>query len=141
MKRSPLTRRAPLRRSTTPMRRTKLNPVGKQGRRNSAALDVQTQAFRAVNLYDYCEARFAGCSGRLNLHFAHAYKRDENSPDELIYLVIRACDAPCHAQLDQGTTHAEMARAVLEIILSREPINHPFFKRARALANAAVEMA
>jgi hypothetical protein len=130
MKRTPLTRRTPLRRSTTPMRRTKLNPRGKTGRANGAALDVQTRAFKQAGIL-HCEATWIHhCAGRLEL--AHFKKRSHVlTPDELTFGVARLCSEE-HFKLDVGPKEV-MAERILGIVLNRDATG-PFFKRARALA-------
>jgi hypothetical protein len=117
------------------MRRGKpINPVGPKVRKNQAALAIQTKAFDAVGI-QYCEARLSSrCGGTWPLHFAHSRKRPDCSAEDLLYLVIRCCDSPCHKILDQKMQHAEMEQTVLAIIRNRGPVDDPFFQVARELA-------
>jgi hypothetical protein len=109
-----------------------INPVGKTGRKNQNAVRIQSDAFEQVGIF-WCELDIEhDCDGAL--HFSHSKKKSRGiTEDERIYLVVRQCDNS-HAKLTEGKPDQE--QQILRIILAREPINHPFFRRSREIAQA-----
>lgn len=73
--------------------------------------------FRAMSLYDVCEARLTGC-WNTDLTWAHGRKDRELTMHEREFLVIRAC-TPCHRKMDEDMGHEGMLVFVLGVIERR----------------------
>lgn len=83
-----------------PLKRSRVNPIGKVGKRNIAANAILKRMFEAKNITS-CEIMFEGCTGQLFLTNAHKHKREWYRPkakQEKLYAfneVIKACQH-CH---------------------------------------------
>lgn len=90
------------------MRRTPLNKIGKQGRKNTEEYK-KIKEYLAANPINYCEAGLPGCLRTMYLQIAHRRRRNDyysgeyslSDPKEWIC----ACQI-CHAQLDRRTPEA-----------------------------------
>lgn len=87
-----------------PMKRKRMNPIGKIGKRNIAANAIINRMFEKKKI-NTCEIMFEGCTGKLFLTNAHKHKRDWYKPkakQEKLHAfseVIRACQC-CHQTIE-----------------------------------------
>lgn len=96
----------------------RLNPVGKKAKLRESINRRNRARFRAMGLYDVCEARLDGC-WNTDLTWAHGRKDRELSMAERQFLVIRAC-TPCHRILDEEMSRQEMLEFVETVITNRK---------------------
>jgi hypothetical protein len=108
--------RSPLKRSTKPLKRTKLRTVGKRGRAwNRARRRIKPEYERSGNIY--CEAGFKGCWRDNALSFAHHSKRRKLKAGEL-EIVALLC-IPCHDIIEVWPA-ARVKGFILKLIARRE---------------------
>lgn len=94
-----------------------LNPAGKKAKLRETINRRNRARFRAMGLYDVCEARLTGC-WNTDLTWAHGKKDRELSMAEREFLVIRACTL-CHGILDEEMGHQGMLEFVESVIAER----------------------
>ena len=99
-------------------RKSRLKANGKKAKlRETINLRLRSR-FRAMGLYDVCEAKLDGCWNK-DLTWAHGKKDRELSMAERESLVIRCCTV-CHRKLDEDFGHEGMLKFVLDVIKRRE---------------------
>lgn len=90
------------------MKRSRINPVGKQGRKNVDEYK-KIKEYLAANPINYCEAGLPGCLRTMYLQVAHRRRRNDyysgeyslSDPNEFII----ACQV-CHQTIDSRTPEA-----------------------------------
>ena len=103
------------------MKKTRLKPIGKIGRRNMHANDLLKVMF-AKEFVDSCEVKLDGCMGDFGISFAHRHKRIwyRKQPNLLSdwHQVVLAC-ASCHGLME---TDKELTKFVFEDLRGEEHV-------------------
>lgn len=110
-------RRSPIR-SSKRRRRALVKRVGKKAKLRESINSRNRARFRAMGLYDVCEARLSGC-WNTDLTWSHGRKDRKLSMDEREFLVIRCC-LICHRQMDEDMSADEMLEFTKSVIERRE---------------------
>lgn len=95
-----------------------LNPSGKKAKLRETINRRNRARFRAMGLYDVCEARLEGC-WNTDLTWSHGRKDRKLTMHEREFLVIRCC-APCHRRMDEEMSPDEMLAFTESIIANRK---------------------
>lgn len=86
------------------MKRTRLNPIGKIGRRNIDANKILKKVYLEAGITS-CELGFENCCGDNFLSFAHKEKRERYRlyPEKLYDMneTLLAC-IPCHEEIEKN---------------------------------------
>jgi hypothetical protein len=113
MKRSWIKRSSPSKRR----RRALVKRVSKKTKLRESVNSRNRIRFRAMGLYDVCEARLPNC-WNTDLTWSHGRKDRKLSMSEREFLVIRAC-TPCHRIMDEEMSHEEMLAFTQSVIANR----------------------
>lgn len=109
-------RRSPIKRSRR--QRALVKRVGKKAKLRESINSRNRVRFRAMGLYDVCEARLSGC-WNTDLTWSHGRKDRKLSMSEREFLVIRCCTV-CHRQMDEDMSPDEMLAFTESVIANRE---------------------
>lgn len=123
LKRSPLARKTPLRRTgfkrqqSTPLKRTPMKRVGKKTREWDTVRADLKKRFAAAGITE-CELKRPGCWRNNGLGFAHSLKRRNITNPENLREVVLACNV-CHDQIE-ALPELDMMGVVVTVIRARK---------------------